>query len=110
MYNSGEIQRYIDAHPGHYPMSAHQALIAEKRDQAHKAEIEEARQKAVKETEARMTANFKAKAGADTLGSGPATGGGPVDKEPAELKEPKKFGGLTQVLANRLKSRRQAIQ
>lgn len=67
--------------------------------------------KAVKETEERVLANFKAKQGALTLGQGP--GAAPADadgKVPPELKNPKRFGGVTTVLANRLAARRQQAQ
>ena len=103
MWQSGKIKRYMDEHPGHNAMSAHQVLTRESRE---KALIE----KITKETEARLTKQFRAKGHAKTLSSGPsgaASRGG--DEIAPELKDTKKFGGVVSVITQRLKDRRQAM-
>ena len=80
MWDSGEIVRFIEANPGHNPISAYQAMIYETRMQ--KA-IEEARAKAIKETEEKVNKNWQAKKQARVLGTGPSGPG--VDTEDKEL-------------------------
>jgi len=105
-WNNGEIDRFIKANPGHNAISAHQVLTAKVREEERQAAIDEAVEKAKKETEARVLADVKAKRSADTLGAGPPTGGVVHDQIAPELKEPKKFGGLITALAQRSKERR----
>lgn len=97
MWDSGEIVRFIEANPGHNPISAYHALTYENRMQ--KA-IAEAREKAIKETEERVNKNWQAKKQARVLGTGPSGPG--VDTEEKELKDVKSQGGLYNVLAKRL--------
>lgn len=97
MWDSGEIVRFIEANPGHNPISAYQAMTYETRMQ--KA-IEEARAKAIKETEEKVNKNWQAKKQARVLGTGPSGPG--VDTEEKELKDVKSQGGLYNVLAKRL--------
>ena len=97
MWDSGEIVRFIEANPGHNPISAYQAMTYETRMQ--KA-IEEARAKAIKETEEKVNKNWQAKKQARVLGTGPSGPG--VDTEDKELKDVKTQGGLYNVLAKRL--------
>ena len=97
MWDSGEIVRFIEANPGHNPISAYHAMTYETRMQ--KA-IEEARAKAIKETEEKVNKNWQAKKQARVLGAGP--GGPGTDTEDKELKNVKSQGGLYNVLAKRL--------
>jgi anaerobic selenocysteine-containing dehydrogenase len=97
MWDSGEIVRFIEANPGHNPISAYHAMTYETRMQ--KA-IEEARAKAIKETEEKVNKNWQAKKQARVLGAGP--GGPGTDTEDKELKNVKSQGGLYSVLAQRL--------
>jgi len=97
MWDSGEIVRFIEANPGHNPISAYHAMTYETRMQ--KA-IEEARTKAIKETEEKVNKNWQAKKQARVLGTGPSGPG--ADTEDKELKDVKTQGGLYNVLAKRL--------
>lgn len=97
MWDSGEIIKFIEANPGHNPISAYQAMTYETRMQ--KA-IEEARAKAIKETEEKVNKNWQAKKQARVLGTGPSGPG--ADTEDKELKDVKTQGGLYNVLAKRL--------
>jgi hypothetical protein len=108
MWDSGEIQRFIDKNPGHNAISAHMALTLEAKAKDIETQIKEAVEKAQKETEERVVKNFKAKKGAQVLSSGPVSTGTVQGKIAPELKTPKKFGGINTVLAARLKERRQA--
>lgn len=108
MWDSGEIQKFMNKNPGHNAMSAHMALTAEGAAKDVETQIKEAVEKAQKETEERVIKNFKAKKGAHVLSSGPTTTGTVQGKIAPELKDPKKFGGVNTVLAARLKERRQA--
>lgn len=105
MWESGEIQQFMEQHPGHNAISAH--MILSKGSEAGTAEekIQAAVAKAIKETEDKMLANFKAKRNAAVLDGG-GQGGVPPDKD-AELKDTKTSGGLTSVLAGRLRQMRQ---
>jgi hypothetical protein len=108
MWDSGEIQRFIDKNPGHNAISAHMALMSDGNAKGVEIQIKDATEKAIKETEERMIKNFKAKKGAQVLSSGPTTTGTVQGKIAPELKDPKKFGGINTVLAARLRERRQA--
>ena len=103
MWDSGEIVRFIEANPGHNPISAYHAMTYETRMQ--KA-IEEARAKAIKETEEKVNKNWMAKRQARVLGTGPSGPG--ADTEDKELKDVKSQGGLYNVLAKRLERLRTA--
>jgi hypothetical protein len=61
--------------------------------------------KAVKEAEARILKQFKVKGESRTLGAAPVTAPSEDGFDPA-LKDPKKYGGKTNVLAQRLAERR----
>lgn len=110
MWDSGEIQRFIDKNPGHNAISAHMALMSDGNAKGVEIQIKDATEKAIKKTEERMIKNFKAKKGAQVLSSGPTTTGTVQGKIAPELKDPKKFGGINTVLAARLRERRQAAQ
>lgn len=99
MWDGGEIQQYMDSHPGHNAISAHMALTAEKRTQA-------AVDKAVKEATDKMLNDLRTKGRAAVLGTGPS---GQIDRRGAagqELADSKKFGGQYAVLARRSAARR----
>ncbi len=108
MWDSGEIQTFINKNPGHNAISAHMALTSETTANGAEAKIKDAVEKAIKETEERVIKNFKAKKGAQVIGSGPVTTGTAQGRVAQELKQPKKFGGINTVLAARLQERRQA--
>ena len=110
MWDSGEIQSFINNNPGHNAISAHMALTSEATANGVESKIKDAVDKAVKETEERVIKNFKAKKGAQVIGSGPVTTGTTQGRTAPELKQPKKFGGINTVLAARLKERRQAAK
>lgn len=97
MWDNGEIKAYMDKNPGHNPLSAHMAMTADTRAQR-------AADKALKEYETAQ----RTKRASSVLGAGPAT----VPTEPRQaddrLKNPKKYGGITQVLTDRLFERRRA--
>lgn len=98
MWNSGDIQKFMDDHPGHNAISAHQMMTYEKR-------IAEAKEQAAKEAEERVINNFKAKRNAGVLSEGPSHRGG-SDGTPAELKNTKAHGGLYSALARLSEARR----
>ena len=104
MWDDGTIPKYMEEHPGHNAISAYYELTMDKTVQQ---QIEEAVSKAVKEKEAEIMKNIKAKREAVTLSSGPSA---PRTTEtlPPEMKEPKKFGGAYAVLASRLAERRRS--
>ena len=107
MWDSGEIQAFMNANPGHNAISAHMAMTMADKETEVEARIKEAVEKAQKETEEKVIKQFKAKKGAQVLGSGPASTGTVHDVAP-ELKDPKKYGGINTVLAARLAERRRA--
>ncbi|MFH2076518.1 MAG: hypothetical protein ABIJ57_14430 [Pseudomonadota bacterium] len=104
-WDSGEIQKFMNDHPGHNAMSAHAAITGQTIQARIDAAVKEAVTKAVKETEERVTKNFQAKRNAEVIGDG-----GSIKAEgiPDELKNPEKYGGATQALATRLSRMRQA--
>ena len=90
LWESGEIEGFMTKNPGHTPMSAH-ILVSQ---EARETEI-------YKKAEADVTAKLKAKQSSKVLSGGPSATGRPAGQIPAELKETKKYGGLTSVLAAR---------
>jgi len=99
LWDTGDLQKYMQANPGHNAISAYWAMTAE-------ARIAEASEKAAKEAEAKFLKNQRAKKTADVLPQGPSAPGAPPSDE--ALKDTKKFGGSTTVLAQRLEQRRRA--
>lgn len=99
MWNNGDIPKFMEDNPGHNAISAHQLMTAQKR-------IDEAVQTAVKEAEERVTKNYQLKRTNAVLGSTAATPGRGVPRVPPELKDPKAYGGVTTVLAQRLAARK----
>jgi len=100
MWDSGAIVRFIEENPGNNPLSAYQAMTYETRMQRA---IEEAKAKAIKETEEKVNKNWLAKRQARVLGTGPSGPG--TDTEDKELKDVKTQGGLYNLLAKRLDDR-----
>ena len=98
MWDGGELTSYMDENPGHTAISAHQMLTMEKR-------IQDAVEEATKDAEKKAASNLKVKQNARVLGSGPSAGGKAVGQIPAELKDTKKYGGLTAVLTARSMAR-----
>jgi hypothetical protein len=94
MWKSGELKKFMDDHPGHNAISAHQLLTMDKR-------IQEASEKASKETEAKVLANQKAKRSAQVLGGAPAVVGGDQGIDEA-FKDTKSHGGKAAVLAKKI--------
>lgn len=101
MWESGEIERFMDANPGHNAISAH--MILAKGDGA--AATQAAVAKAVKEAEERVTKNFLAKRNATVLAPGAAPRATADGIDPA-LTETSKYGGTKAVLASRLAAMR----
>jgi len=101
MWESGEIQSFMDKNPGHNAISAHMAMTSE-------TKLNEVMEKVRKETEEQIIKKFKAKQGAKVLGSGPTSTGSVQGKIAPELLDPKKFGGNMSVLAARSAERRRA--
>lgn len=99
MWDSGEIMDYIKTHPGENPKSAYFQLTLNDK-------ISEAVAKAKKETEEEVTKRFQAKRSAKVLGEGPSGAGRAV--EDPTLQNTKQHGGRTAVLADKLRSMRQA--
>ena len=106
MWKTGELTKYIDAHPGHNAISAYRELKAESSNSATEKVINDAVAKAVAAKEAEMLKNFKAKKTATVLGGGPAQGAAPaIDPE---LSNTHVKGGLISTLASRLMASRGA--
>jgi hypothetical protein len=104
MWNAGQLQTFIDQHPGHTPISAHMALTAENRSQSIQQQIDAAVEKARKEERAKIKKEQEARVRTDGLSSAPTYT--PISKD-EELKDTKKKGGLVNVLAGKLSKMRQ---
>lgn len=100
MWDRGELQRYMQTNPGHNAISAYLALTQAKT-------IEDKVAEGVKDEREKIEKDLRAKRETQTLPSGPsATGSSTVaGQTPQELKDTKKFGGLTTVLAKRSEER-----
>jgi len=105
MWDSGELEAYMGENPGTNAMNAHEALTKEATMQTA---IDEAVAKALKDAETKVDKSQKAKKGAQVLDSGPSSTGHTANQIPAELKDTKKFGGMTAVLAARSLARSNA--
>lgn len=99
MWDRGEIQAFLEANPGHNPISAHQLMTME-------ARIKAVAEQAAKEAEERTNRNWQAKRQAAVLGTGPS-GIGATDAD-NELQNTKARGGPVSVLVNRLQKLRAA--
>jgi hypothetical protein len=110
MWDKGEITRFMDKNPGHNAISAHQVLTAEKKAAEAKTDLDKVKETTAKETEARIMKDIKAKKIAgDSLSAGPASSALAEGSETnLDLKDTKKHGGLTTVLARRSEARSRA--
>jgi len=109
LWNSGKIEEFMQAHPGHNAISAHMILSAQTRNADIEKRIADAAATAAKEAEERVIKNFQAKRNATVLSEGPAHRGGGDNGAPAELKNTKQYGGKTAVMAQRLEAMRNAV-
>lgn len=101
MWDSGDLQAYMEEHPGSTAKEAHMALTREKEIQAAVDEAIQKKEAELTDKEKEAAENQKAKKNAQVLGSGPSAGGRVAGQTPAELKDTKKYGGLAAVLAQR---------
>ena len=97
MWDSGKIQEFMNANPGHNAISAHMTMTENTR-------IEAAVTKATKEAEERITKNFLAKRNAQVISDGGVIKD--TSDLPDELKNPQKYGGATSALSARLERMR----
>lgn len=105
MIDSGRISGFINENPGHNAISAYHELKTEDSE----TKIQERINKAVKEKEEKLRADFKVKREASVLGDGGSGGSLNVPHNtPPELVDTKKHGGLTNALVARLRARRAA--
>lgn len=93
MWDAGQIEKFMAQNPGHNPISAHMSMTMEKR-------IDEAVKKALGEAE---TKRRTTRATSTILG--PRSSKSVQPEMDAELKEPKKFGGIDEVLTKRMERR-----
>ena len=100
MWDSGTLQEFMRTNPGHNAISAYHALTADSKLQA-------ATEKAAKDAEAAFTRNQRAKRTSDVLPQGPSAPGTFSHGDEA-LKDSRKFGGTSAVLASRLADRRRS--
>ena len=105
MWESGEIEKFMNEHPGHNAISAHMAMSASTQQDSIKKMVDDAVAKAVKETEERVTKNFQAKRNATVIAPGGAQRAPAGEIDPA-LADTSKFGGNKTVLAARLAAMR----
>ncbi|MFA5322864.1 MAG: hypothetical protein WC373_09345 [Smithella sp.] len=99
MWDSGDIPKFMEAHPGHNAISAHMALTGDKRFETKVAA-------AVKEAEERVIKNFQAKKNATVIT--PAAQARADKGVDTELKDTQQAGGAVSVLAKRLADMRRA--
>lgn len=107
LWDSGEIKKYMDAHPGHNAISAHMMLTRDAAAQSLDAQIRDAVDKAVKETTEKITADFKAKRNSAVIGDEPGTANSGAGRN-TELNDTKSQGGLVSALAGRLVNMRRS--
>jgi hypothetical protein len=97
MWDSGEIEVFMGENPGLDPMNAHILMTKDARE----ADI-------YRKAEAKAVNNLKTKKANQVISAGPSATGRPAGQTPAELKDTKKYGGLTSVLAVRSAQRNKA--
>jgi hypothetical protein len=105
--DNGELEPIIATNPLHDNLSAYYAHKAQQAEAKAEAAVKEAVAKAVKETEARLQKEYTSKRNAASLGESAAHVPN-ARNTPPELQDTKRFGGVNQVLANRLRSMREA--
>lgn len=107
MIHTGELKRFMDENPYHNAISAHSFLKAQKLQAQFDAEKQKAIEEAVKKKEADLIKQYqtKGKLGTTLGGAPPPTGKATPDDM---LKNPDKYGGKENVLADRLRRFRAA--
>lgn len=108
MWNSGQLQTYIDQNPGHNAISAHLKLTETSKAQSIQEQIDAGIAAGVAAEKKRLAAETKARVRTTGLGQGPAYTA--TDTSDDELKDTKKRGGKIAVMADRLKRMRQGAQ
>jgi len=108
MWDSGEIQEFMGKNPGHNAISAHMMLKAQKDGEEQAKAHEKAIEDAKKEGEQAAIDKIRSNRSASVLGAGPQAHPR-TDGDAPELKDSKKFGGSTAVLADRSRRRRQGL-
>ena len=100
MWDSGAITEFMQKNPGHNAISAHMVMTSQAKTAAAVA-------KAAKDAEEKVTKNFAAKRHAQVITDG-VDGARASKSEPdKEIKDTKQHGGITSVLASRLRAMRQ---
>lgn len=105
-WETGEIKKFMETHPGHNAISAHMMMAQESTAAAEAERTKAAVDTAVKANTEKLQADFKAKRNAGTIGDG--TGGVGATPPGDVLKDTKSQGGLVSAIAARLSARRQA--
>ena len=100
MWDQGSLQEFMRSNPGHNAISAYHALTAD-------SKLKAATEKAAKDAEAAFVKNQRAKRTSDVLPQGPSAPGTFSHGDEA-LKDSRKFGGTSAVLASRLADRRRS--
>lgn len=103
MWDTAQLQQFMDANPGHNAISAYMILTEESRIQA-------AVDKAVKEAEEKVRKDYETKRSSQVLGDGPGSGGRPVMDENADLTDTMSGGGLIATLAKRSLARTKSLE
>lgn len=97
LWDAGEITKFIKDNPGHNAFSSFMVLTEKERLEKEAGRVKK-----------EVLGQIKAKRGADVLGGSPAAVSASSKGIPPELRDTNKFGGRTNVLLNRLLSRRKA--
>jgi len=104
MFQSGQLHKYMQENPGHNPISAHQLLIAGKKE----GEVQEMLKKAKEEGRKEAEKNQQAKRQIRTISRPPERAGIASDSSGEDmLKDTKKYGGMASVITARLNRLRQ---
>ena len=107
LWDTGEIKDFMNSTPGHNAISAYYALTAGKKAEEAQKAMDDRIASAVKEAEKKAQEAYRVKRESSVLSAGPAWSGLAQSDSP-ELKDPKKFGGDTAVLAQRVIQRMKA--
>jgi hypothetical protein len=93
MWDSGEIQEYMNQHPGHNAISAHLEMTTPER-------TKKAVEAALKKEREDVGKDRRTRGGIGGLGASPAKSGG-LPTNDAAMKDSRKFGGTSSVLLQR---------
>ncbi len=104
LWESGEIEKFMNENPGNTPISAHKIIKTE----SVISNQDEVIKKAVDEAVALATKNFQTKQTSRVLSAGPGGGSHVTKKAPADLANTKNHGGLMRVLTQRSLARDKA--